>query len=87
MADKRFSELTEATTVADADILAISQSGTSKKLAASVVKTYMQEGFTPTSTTTLTNKTVDLTNNTLTGTIAQFNSALSDADCSDAPLL
>lgn len=29
---------------------------------------------------TLTNKTVNLTNNTLTGTIAQFNTALSDAD-------
>jgi hypothetical protein len=29
---------------------------------------------------TLTNKTVNLTSNTLTGTIAQFNTALSDAD-------
>jgi hypothetical protein len=31
-------------------------------------------------TDTLTNKTVNLTNNTLSGTIAQFNTALSDAD-------
>jgi hypothetical protein len=31
---------------------------------------------------TLTNKTVNLTNNTLSGTIAQFNTALSDADFS-----
>jgi len=31
-------------------------------------------------TQTLTNKTVNLTNNTLSGTIAQFNTALSDAD-------
>lgn len=31
-------------------------------------------------TQTLTNKTVDLTDNTLTGTISQFNSALSDED-------
>ena len=31
-------------------------------------------------TATLTNKTVNLTNNTLTGTIAQFNTACSDAD-------
>ena len=31
-------------------------------------------------TDTLTNKSVSLTNNTLTGTIAQFNTALSDAD-------
>jgi hypothetical protein len=29
---------------------------------------------------TLTNKTINLTNNTLSGTIAQFNTALSDAD-------
>ncbi len=32
------------------------------------------------STITLTNKTINLSNNTLTGTIAQFNTALSDAD-------
>ena len=31
-----------------------------------------------TSTQTLTNKTINLTNNTLTGTLSQFNSALSD---------
>lgn len=31
-------------------------------------------------TQTLTNKTIDLTNNTLTGTKAQFNTAMSDAD-------
>jgi hypothetical protein len=33
-----------------------------------------------TDTQTLTNKTINLTSNTLTGTIAQFNTALSDAD-------
>lgn len=32
------------------------------------------------STQTLTNKTIDLTSNTLTGTLAQFNTALSGAD-------
>lgn len=31
-------------------------------------------------TTTLTNKTISLANNTLTGTVAQFNTAMSDAD-------
>lgn len=31
-------------------------------------------------TTTFTNKTIDLTSNTLTGTTAQFNTALSDSD-------
>ena len=44
MADKRFSELTSATTVADADILAISQNGLSKQLAASILKSYAQTG-------------------------------------------
>ena len=33
-----------------------------------------------TNTSTLTNKTLDLTNNTLTGTLAQFNTACSNAD-------
>ena len=33
-----------------------------------------------TGTSTLTNKTINLTNNTLTGTIAEFNTALSDGD-------
>jgi hypothetical protein len=38
-------------------------------------------GFiTASSTTTLTNKTVNLTNNTLSGTVAQFNTALSDGN-------
>ena len=45
MADRRFSELTAATTVNDADILAISQSGVSKKLDASTLKTYAQQGL------------------------------------------
>ena len=36
--------------------------------------------LTETSTDTLTNKTLNLTSNTLTGTIAQFNTAVSDAD-------
>lgn len=37
-------------------------------------------GVTATGTTTFTNKTINLTSNTLTGTIAQFNTAVSDAD-------
>jgi hypothetical protein len=36
--------------------------------------------FTPSGTVTLTNKTLNLTSNTLTGTTAQFNTALSDDD-------
>ena len=46
MADKRFSELTAASTVGDADILALSQSGTSKKVTAAILKAYAQEGLT-----------------------------------------
>jgi hypothetical protein len=38
-------------------------------------------------TQTLTNKTIGLTTNTLTGTIAQFNTALSDADFATASAL
>ena len=37
-------------------------------------------GTTADSTTTFTNKTIDLTDNTLTGTTAEFNTALSDND-------
>lgn len=36
---------------------------------------------------TLTNKTINLTNNTLIGTVAQFNDALSDADFATTALL
>jgi hypothetical protein len=36
--------------------------------------------FTPSGSITLTNKTLNLTSNTLTGTTAQFNTALSDGD-------
>jgi len=38
--------------------------------------------LTETSTDTLTNKSISLTTNTITGTIAQFNTAVSDADLS-----
>lgn len=40
-----------------------------------------------TSTQTITNKTINLTDNTLTGTTAQFNTALSDADFATTALL
>jgi microcystin-dependent protein len=40
-----------------------------------------------TKTQTLTNKTINLTSNTLTGTTAQFNAALSDADFATTALL
>ncbi len=37
-------------------------------------------GVTPSTTATFTNKTINLTSNTLVGTLAQFNTACSDAD-------
>lgn len=40
-----------------------------------------------TNTQTITNKTINLTDNTLTGTTAQFNTALSDADFATTALL
>lgn len=40
-----------------------------------------------TSSQTITNKTINLTDNTLTGTTAQFNTALSDADFATTALL
>ena len=38
---------------------------------------------TPTSTTTFTNKSIDLSSNTVTGTLAEFNTAVSDATLVD----
>jgi hypothetical protein len=52
------------------------------KTASNTVKSFTEDSsvVTLTGTQTLTNKTIDLTSNTLTGTLAQFNTALSDDD-------
>lgn len=46
MADEKISDLPAATTVADADLATVVQSGTNKKSALSVIKTYIQTAFT-----------------------------------------
>jgi hypothetical protein len=47
---------------------------------AATVTTALGTKITASSTDTLSNKTIDLTSNTLTGTKAQFNAAITDAD-------
>jgi hypothetical protein len=46
----------------------------------SAIQTQIDGKISASSTNTLTNKTLNLANNTVSGTIAQFNTALSDAD-------
>lgn len=48
--------------------------------ATSSIQTQLNTKITASSTDSLSNKTINLTSNTLTGTLAQFNTALSDAD-------
>lgn len=45
-----------------------------------IIQTNIDGGATADNTLTFTNKTINLSNNTLSGTIAQFNTALSDGD-------
>ena len=68
----------------DADLTAIAAltgtSGFLKKTAANSWALDTNTYTTLTGTETLTNKTINLTSNTITGTLAQFNTALSDAN-------
>ena len=69
MADKRFSDLTVATSIADTDLLAISQSGVSKQALGSVLKAFITGGSVTlggasTDTLTLNSGTVTLNNST-----------------------
>lgn len=85
MANKKISEFTALTSIADGDLLPIvdvsdttdSADGTTKK----ITKANLTSGLiTSSSTDTLTNKSISLGSNTVTGTTAQFNTALSDGD-------
>lgn len=85
MANKRISEFTALTSIADGDLLPIvdvsdttdSADGTTKK----ITKANLTSGLiTATSSDTLTNKSISLGSNTITGTTAEFNTALSDGN-------
>lgn len=85
MADAKITALTAITTPDSADILPIidtsdvsdSAQGSSRKITYANLITGL---LTASSSNTLTNKSIDLASNTLTGTLAQFNTALSGAD-------
>jgi hypothetical protein len=73
---------TSKTTPVDADEMPLVDSGASnglKKLTWANLKATLKTYF-DSVTTTLTNKTVDLGSNTVTATLAQLNTAVSDAD-------
>jgi len=67
-------DLTGSTLTAT-DLLLISDGGTEGRVELGQLDTLFSG-----STKSLTNKTIDLSNNTLTGTVAEFNIALSDGD-------
>lgn len=73
MADTKLSALTEATTLGGTDQVYVNDSGTSKRITVTNLDTVFAA-----TTKTLTNKTVDLGDNTVTGTLAEFNTACQD---------
>jgi len=73
-------QITAFTSSTGAMTVTVSQVGGSGTISAWTVSLSASGGMTSSSTDTLTNKTIDLANNTLTGTAAQFNAALSGAD-------
>ena len=81
MADVKISNLGAISAVAGEDLVAIvdDPSGTpaSRKATIDQIKTYIG-GITTSSTDTFTNKSIDLTDNTLTGTSAELKTAISD---------
>lgn len=77
---KKISQITaeETSAFSDADVFEGEESGgTSFKILGSVIKSTIAT-YLASLAQTLTNKTINLTSNTLTGTTAQFNTALSD---------
>jgi len=81
MANTTITGLVEKTTPASTDVIPIVDiaGGSTKK--ATIANIVLAGGaMTDSSANTLLNKTLNLTNNTLSGTTAQFNTALSDGD-------
>lgn len=81
MADTEISALSALTTPLDVDVLPIVDIATTstKKITWANIKATLKTYF-DSLTTTLTNKTIALGSNTVSGTTAQFNTALSDGD-------
>jgi hypothetical protein len=81
MVDVKISALGAITSVAGEDLVAIiddpSVTPVSKKATIDQIKTYIG-GLTASSTDTLTNKSIDLTDNTITGTSLELKTAISD---------
>ena len=83
MVDVKISALSAIGSVAGEDLVAIiddpSVTPVSRKATVDQIKTYINTGImTATSTDTLENKSIDLTNNTLTGTSLELKTAISD---------
>lgn len=81
MANKRISELDALLLLpADTDVIPIVNGAVTKKVSRQVFMGITGIAVGTDDVQTLTNKSIDLASNTLTGTLAQFNTALSGAD-------
>ena len=83
MADTSIFNLTATATLNDADVVpVVDVSDVAQSVNGSTRKTLLSTlaAFLAARTTTLTNKTINLASNTVTGTLAEFNTAVSDAN-------
>ena len=78
-ADKEPDELTALTSLDSGDVFVVGDISDATEVAKYITKANLVTDLAD-ETQTLTNKTINLTSNTLTGTIAEFNTACSDAD-------
>jgi len=83
MVNKRPRDLTDITTPVAGDVLAVDDISLTTATEVKGVTVDNILVFGDSRTATLTNKTIDLTDNTITGTFAEFNTAVSDATLVD----